>query len=83
MPLRTLPYPLAACALACALTAVAAQATPASTTAATPKTAQKHKSGSARLIKNPNHETPAERERRLARECQGMPNAGACLGYGQ
>lgn len=27
-------------------------------------------------------ETPAERDRRLARECKGRPNAGACLGYG-
>ena len=26
-------------------------------------------------------ETTAERERRLLRECRGMPNAGACLGY--
>ncbi len=27
-------------------------------------------------------ETRAERDRRLQRECQGLPNAGACLGYG-
>lgn len=26
-------------------------------------------------------ETTSERERRLYRECQGLPNAGACLGY--
>lgn len=26
-------------------------------------------------------ETPAQRERRLIRECRGLPNAGACLGY--
>ncbi len=26
-------------------------------------------------------ETAAERDRRLARECRGLPNAGACLGY--
>ena len=26
-------------------------------------------------------ETPAQREQRLLRECQGQPNAGACLGY--
>ena len=34
-----------------------------------------------------NGETPAERQRnedaRLRRECQGRPNAGACLGYAQ
>lgn len=26
-------------------------------------------------------EEPAQRERRLARECRGLPNAGACLGH--
>jgi len=26
-------------------------------------------------------ESTAERDRRLYRECQGLPNAGACLGY--
>lgn len=26
-------------------------------------------------------ETPAERDKRLRRECKGRPNAGACLGY--
>ncbi|GAB2835510.1 hypothetical protein GCM10027276_42410 [Comamonas piscis] len=26
-------------------------------------------------------ETKAERDRRLLRECKGLPNAGACLGY--
>lgn len=26
-------------------------------------------------------ETPAQRDRRLKRECKGLPNAGACLGY--
>lgn len=26
-------------------------------------------------------ETSAERDRRLYRECKGMHNAGACLGY--
>lgn len=26
-------------------------------------------------------ETPAQRDRRLSRECKGLPNAGACLGY--
>ena len=26
-------------------------------------------------------ETTAERDRRLQRECRGLPNAGACLGY--
>lgn len=26
-------------------------------------------------------ETPAQRDKRLLRECRGRPNAGACLGY--
>ena len=26
-------------------------------------------------------ETTAERDKRLSRECKGLPNAGACLGY--
>lgn len=26
-------------------------------------------------------ESTAERDRRLYRECKGLPNAGACLGY--
>jgi len=26
-------------------------------------------------------ETTSERERRLMRECRGLPNAGACLGF--
>ncbi|ABM58558.1 hypothetical protein Veis_2820 [Verminephrobacter eiseniae EF01-2] len=30
---------------------------------------------------SPSEESRAERERRLYRECQGRPNAGACLGY--
>jgi hypothetical protein len=31
--------------------------------------------------KAPSEESPAERARRLTRECKGRPNAGACLGY--
>ncbi|MDR0457607.1 MAG: hypothetical protein LBH10_01045 [Burkholderiaceae bacterium] len=49
--------------------------------AATAKTAKKSQSHSVKFIKNPNQETTTERERRLKRECKGMPNAGACLGY--
>lgn len=26
-------------------------------------------------------ETPAQRDKRLYRECQGLPNSGACAGY--
>ncbi len=33
-------------------------------------------------IKNQSsEETPAQRDKRLRRECKGRPNAGACLGY--
>lgn len=31
--------------------------------------------------RSPSQETRTERDRRLYRECKGMPNAGACLGY--
>lgn len=31
--------------------------------------------------RSPSEETPTARDRRLYRECRGMPNAGACLGY--
>ena len=30
---------------------------------------------------SPSEESKAERDRRLYRECKGLPNAGACLGY--
>ncbi|MFY3386909.1 hypothetical protein [Paracidovorax sp. MALMAid1276] len=26
-------------------------------------------------------ETPAQRDKRMTRECKGLPNAGACRGY--
>lgn len=31
--------------------------------------------------RSPSDESRADRERRLQRECQGRPNAGACLGF--
>lgn len=33
------------------------------------------------LVDQGSAETPAQRERRLRRECKGRPNAGACEGY--
>jgi hypothetical protein len=47
-----------------------------------PSTARK-KNHSVRVThqRSPSEETTAERDRRLYRECRGMPNAGACLGY--
>lgn len=47
----------------------------------------KAKAGSARKgvkvanQQNNSEEPAAARDRRLARECRGLPNAGACLGY--
>ena len=32
-------------------------------------------------LPSPSEESRAQRDRRLARECRGLPNAGACLGY--
>ena len=32
-------------------------------------------------LPSPSEESSAQRDRRLARECRGLPNAGACLGY--
>ncbi len=37
--------------------------------------------GKLSFHKAPSEESPAARERRLKRECQGRPNAGACLGF--
>jgi len=43
---------------------------------------KKHRGGgSTQTQRSSSEETKAERERRLTRECKGMPNAGACLGY--
>ena len=41
------------------------------------------RSKAIRIKHTQNHsgESQAERDRRLYRECKGMPNAGACLGY--
>jgi hypothetical protein len=53
-----------------------------SASASTGQTTKKQKLHRGRASKKFNQETPTERERRLKRECKGMPNAGACLGYG-
>ena len=39
------------------------------------------KPGKVTFIDAPSGETPAAREKRLKRECQGRPNAGMCLGH--
>lgn len=43
----------------------------------------KSQSGKVRIqnIRSNSEESPAERDRRLYRECQGRPNSGACAGY--
>lgn len=40
-------------------------------------------SGTVKIKEHSGHagETPAERDKRLYRECRGLPNAGACSGY--
>lgn len=71
-------------ALACSLLALAPMAQAAKKdkqpATATQPAAKKHRS-KVKPSQNHSGETTAERERRLYRECQGMPNAGACLGY--
>ncbi|MCE1251360.1 MAG: hypothetical protein LWW82_11640 [Comamonadaceae bacterium] len=39
------------------------------------------KGNRAAAPRSSSEESRAERERRLQRECRGLPNAGACLGY--
>lgn len=43
----------------------------------------KNQSGKVKIqnSRSSSEETPAERDRRLYRECQGRPNSGACAGY--
>lgn len=58
--------------------------TPQAQAASTNKT-EKRQSGRIKIqnVRSSSEETPAERDRRLYRECQGRPNAGACAGYTQ
>ena len=44
---------------------------------------EKHRKGVSKITyhRSPSEETPAQRDKRLKRECKGMHNAGACLGY--
>lgn len=45
------------------------------------KPAKSHTHRAKRAKGSGSGETTAERDRRLSRECKGLPNAGACLGY--
>ena len=42
---------------------------------------KRHRAVTPKTDKGSSTESTAERDRRLKRECRGMPNAGACLGY--
>ena len=70
------PRRILTCTLLALATASLAQAAPAS--GAPPK---KSKAVKVKQQQNNSQETAAERDRRLYRECKGLPNAGACLGY--
>lgn len=44
-------------------------------------TTKKKGSTKVKQQRSSSEESRAERDRRLSRECKGLPNAGACLGY--
>ena len=48
---------------------------------ATEATAKKKGSVKVKHQRSSSEESTSERDRRLYRECKGLPNAGACLGY--
>ncbi|WP_232476538.1 MULTISPECIES: hypothetical protein [unclassified Acidovorax] len=60
-----------------------AQAAPQKSAAVTGASTPTKKKGSVKVKhqRSPSEESTAERDRRLYRECKGLPNAGACLGY--
>nr|WP_238323224.1 hypothetical protein [Acidovorax sp. JHL-9] len=60
-----------------------AQAASPKNAAATVASESVKKKGSVKVKhqRSASEESTAERDRRLYRECQGRPNAGACLGY--
>jgi hypothetical protein len=61
----------------CALALLAVLSTPAP--AGEPGT--RKPSSKVSFHKAPSEESPAAREKRLKRECQGRPNAGMCAGF--
>lgn len=75
---------LGLCLLAGADSAVAAGANNDNTkrTTATPQSDVRKKTvNKVTYQRSSSEETPAQRERRMLRECKGMHNAGACRGY--
>lgn len=78
----TNPFHATALGLTLLLAGALAAPAPATATEHTAKTVKvKKRAGKTKFDKG-SGETTAERERRLARECKGLPNAGACLGFG-
>lgn len=49
--------------------------------AETPAPKKKSNKLTIKPSRNNSEETRSERDRRLMRECKGLPNAGACKGY--
>jgi hypothetical protein len=68
---------LLAGALACAAWAQ----NPASANAVDRKKTCQTPAAKVTFVDSPSAETPAQRDKRLTRECKGRPNAGVCLGY--
>jgi len=84
------PVPCRPSAILCACMALgllvfsnSAQAASTKNAAETVVSAPAKKKGSVKVKhqRSPSEESTAERDRRLYRECKGLPNAGACLGY--
>lgn len=71
---------IALCALGLPHTSLAKDANTDKQTQTTARTPQKRITRVTHQ-RSPSEESKAERDRRLYRECKGMPNAGACLGY--
>ncbi|MBZ0224783.1 MAG: hypothetical protein WA917_02640 [Comamonas sp.] len=79
-PIRLLALALAVSSLMLAAPSTHAAKKSKKSTNAAHVTVKKHGTR-VKPSQNNSGETTAERERRLYRECRGMPNAGACLGY--
>ena len=75
---------LCACmALGLLISSHGAHAAPQKNAADTAASATAQKKGSVKVKhqRSSSEESTSERDRRLYRECKGLPNAGACLGY--
>ncbi len=84
VPRNVAAHILGACVMALCLQAThTAHAAPAKQEASSNPARPAKKSRSVKIKHQQNHsgESSPERDRRLYRECQGLPNAGACLGY--